>query len=62
MNKLNDYIALKELQLKTYKELKASLEFADDDYEASVIKEKMEPLAKEVKTLSQKIKEIEAYS
>ena len=60
--KLDDYKKLKELQLKTYKELKITLETADDDFEASEIQDKMEPLKKEVKALVQKIKEIEAYA
>ncbi len=60
--KLDDYIKLKEIQLNAYKELKASLEFADDDFESSEIKDKMAPLAKEVKDLTQKIKEIESYA
>ena len=60
--KLDDYKKLKELQLKTYKELKVTLETADDDFEASEIQDKMEPLKKEVKALVQKIKEIEAYA
>ncbi len=60
--KLDDYIKLKEMQLKAYKELKASLEFADDEFEESVIQEQMAPLAKEVKALTQKIKEIESYT
>ncbi len=60
--KLDDYKKLKELQLKAYKELKVTLETADDDFEASEIQDKMEPLKKEVKALVQKIKEIEAYA
>ncbi|MGB5965201.1 MAG: hypothetical protein WBF77_07045 [Sulfurimonadaceae bacterium] len=61
--KKDDYITLKEMQLKAYKVLNESLEFADDDFEKSVIQEEMAPLAKEIKTLAQqKIKEIEAYS
>ena len=60
--KLDDYKKLKELQLTAYKELKATLETADDDFEASEIQDEMEPLKKEVKVLIQKIKEIEAYA
>ena len=60
--KLDDYKKLKEMQLKAYKELKATLEHADDDFEASMIQDEMEPLKKEVKVLVQKIKEIEAYA
>ncbi len=60
--KLDNYKKLKEIQLKRYKELKATLEDADDDYETSVIQDEMEPLKKEVKTLVQKIKEIESYT
>ena len=60
--KLDDYKKLKDMQLKAYKELKATLELADDDFEASMIQDEMEPLKKEVKALVQKIKEIEAYA
>ncbi len=60
--KLDDYKKLKEIQLKAYKELKATLEDADDDFETSVIQDEMEPLKKEVKALVQKIKEIESYA
>ena len=60
--KLDDYKKLKELQLTAYKELKSSLEFADDDFELSVIQDEMAPLAKEIKILVQKIKEVESYT
>ena len=60
--KLDDYKKLKDMQLKAYKELKATLELADDDFEASMIQDEMEPLKKEVKALVQKIKDIEAYA
>lgn len=62
LTKLDDYKKLKEIQLKAYKALKATMETADDDFEASEIQDEMEPLKKEVKALVAKIKEIEAYA
>jgi len=54
------YIALKEKYLKRYKALANELEYAMDDVEAGLVEKKRQKLATEIKTLSQKLRDIEA--
>ena len=58
-NKEN-YEILKEKLLKEFKTHTAELEYADDDFETSLINGKKNKLAKEIKTLAAKLRDIEA--
>jgi len=54
------YIETKEKLLKKYKDLGEALDFAIDDVEKGLAEEKREQLAIKIKSLSAKVREIEA--
>ncbi len=54
------YLTLKNNLLKTYQALADELEYAIDDVEEGMIRSKRGKLAKEIKTLSETLREIEA--
>jgi len=58
MENVNELEALKSNLLKEYKALEEDLSYAQDDFEESMIVEKREKLAKKIKDLAAKIKNI----
>jgi len=55
-----EYIEEKAELLKEYKSYEINLEFADDEFEESLIVDKRTKLAVQIKTLGTKIREIES--
>lgn len=54
------YIEEKAALLKEYKSYEQNLEFADDEFEESLILDKRDKLAVQIKALGAKIREIES--
>jgi len=54
------YIEEKATLLKEYKSYEQNLEFADDEFEESLILDKRDKLAVQIKALGAKIRDIEA--
>jgi len=54
------YIEEKAALLKEYKSYEQNLEFADDEFEEGLILEKRNKLAVQIKSLGEKIREIES--
>ena len=54
------YIEEKAALLKEYKSYEQNLEFADDEFEESLILDKRDQLAVQIKALGAKIREIES--
>ena len=57
---LAEYEKRKAALLKTYRNLKEDLEYAVDNVEEGLIKAKREKLARQIKSLSAKISELES--
>jgi len=55
------YVALKAELLKEYKSYEGNLEFADDEFEENLILEKRNTLAVQIKSLGEKIRDIESF-
>jgi thermostable 8-oxoguanine DNA glycosylase len=55
------YVALKAELLKEYKSYAEKLEYVEDEYEESIIVQRREILAGQVKSLGAKIREIESW-
>jgi hypothetical protein len=60
VEKKSEYIELKAELLKEYKSYEQNLEYADDEFEEDLILQKREKLAKRIKGLGAKIREIES--
>ena len=60
IEKKPEYIELKAELLKEYKSYEQNLEYADDEFEEDLILQKREKLAKRIKGLGAKIREIES--
>ena len=54
------YIEEKATLLKEYKSYEQNLEFADDEFEESLIQDKRDKLSVQIKALGAKIRDIEA--
>ena len=59
LEKKTEYVDLKAELLKEYKSYEQNLEYADDEFEEDLILQKREKLAKQIKELGAKIREIE---
>ncbi|UFH58090.1 hypothetical protein [Sulfurovum mangrovi] len=55
------FIAQKATLLKEYKSYQNDLEYAADNFEESLIENKREKLATQIRTLGQQIREIESW-
>ncbi len=55
-----EYIATKVKLLKEYKSYEEDLEFADDDFEEGLIQNKRDKLSVKIKSLSEKLRQIES--
>ena len=60
IEKKPEYIEKKAELLKEYKSYEQNLEYADDEFEEDLIKQKREKLTVQIKDLGKKIREIEA--
>ena len=60
ITKKPEYIELKTELLQEYKSYQENLEYADDEFEESMIEKKREKLAIQIRALGDKIREIEA--
>jgi len=60
ITKKPEYIELKTELLQEYKSYQENLEYADDEFEESMIEKKREKLATQIRALGDKIREIEA--
>ncbi len=60
LEKKPEYIELKAELLKEYKSYQQNLEYADDEFEEDLILQKREKLATQIKSLGDKIREIES--
>ena len=60
MENKETYIEEKAALLKEYKSYAQNLEFADDEFEEDLILQKREKLAVQIKTLGNKIRELES--
>jgi hypothetical protein len=59
IEKKPEYIELKAELLKEYKSYEQNLEYADDEFEEDLIMQEREKLAKRIKGLGEKIRELE---
>jgi len=60
MTKKPEYIELKAKLLQEYKSYQENLEYAEDEFEESMIEKKREKLATQIRALGEKLREIEA--